>query len=252
MSGRAGAKADAIRVALLWLGLVVVGEIALFTFDFLPDQYSREAKVIDDAFLLLSVLGIPVFAFVVAMGGYAAVRFRDRGEQVEDGPPVRTNRAVVVTWLAVTSTLALGVLINPGFVGLAELRGEPVADMVIEVEAQRWQWKLTYPDGIVVSDELVVPVDTRVRFDITSLDVLHSFWVPAFRTKLDAVPGRTTQLFVTPTMTGGFEDDVLLRLQCAELCGLGHARMAIPVRVVSQAEFNTWLAGQTASAGVSG
>ena len=241
-----------IGAGLLWVVLTAIGEVILFAWEFLPEQYAREARVVDDAFILLAVLGIPVFTFVVAVLVYSALRFRTTDDTLADGPPIKGSNKVVGVWLAITSALALAVLINPGLVGLAELRADAEADLVIKVDSQRWQWKLTYPNGAVVSEELVLPVNTRVRFDITSADILHSFWVPAFRAKIDAVPGRITQLYITPTKTGTFEEDPTLRLQCAELCGLGHSRMAIPVRVLSEADFDAWLSTQTASAEVNG
>lgn len=246
MKGSTAPRGDATRVGLIWLGLTVALEIAWFSVDMFPSRYAREAEIVDEAFNLLTVLGIPVFSFVLAMVLYAAIRFRNRGDVSEDGPPIKTSKPVVVTWLIVTTGLALFILINPGFVGLAALGADRDPDLVIQVEAQRWQWVATYPNGAEVRDELVVPVDTRIRFDITSVDVLHSFWVPAFRVKMDAVPGLTTQVMVTATALGSFADDPSLRLQCAELCGIGHARMVMPVRVVSQDEFASWLAEQVA------
>lgn len=94
----------------------------------------------------------------------------------------------------------------------------------------------------------MLPVNRSVRFEITSLDVLHSFWVPGFLMKIDAVPGRTTLMSLTPTRTGSFQTDPNLRVQCAELCGIAHARMRIPVRVVSDEEFDDWVAEQAGNA----
>jgi cytochrome c oxidase subunit 2 len=245
-------KRHAIWVGILWVALVVIGELLVFGYAYLPAQFAEEAVVVDDAYILLSALAVPVFALVLAVVIYSVFGFRDRGDEFEDGPPIKTNRKIVTSWMIVTSALAVFIFINPGLVGLAELRSDEPADMVIEVEARRWQWTLTYPNGAVVRDELVLPVDTRVRFDVTSLDILHSFWVPAFRMKIDAVPGRTTQLFVTPTKTGTRDDDPGLRLLCAELCGAGHGMMAIPVRVLTEDEFNSWVADLTVSASLSG
>jgi len=92
--------------------------------------------------------------------------------------------------------------------------------------------------------EIVLPVDRRVRFEVTSTDVVHSFWVPAFRMKVDAVPGLTTTVYITPNRTGSLADDNGFRLQCAELCGFGHYVMGVPVRVVEQGEFEAWIAQQ--------
>ena len=90
-------------------------------------------------------------------------------------------------------------------------------------------------------NELVLPVDTHVRFDVTAVDVLHSFWIPAFRTKIDAVPGLTTTLHANITETGDYKDDINFRVQCAELCGRDHSIMMSPVRVVERDEFNEWV-----------
>ncbi|MCS7295733.1 MAG: cytochrome c oxidase subunit II, partial [Dehalococcoidia bacterium] len=72
-------------------------------------------------------------------------------------------------------------------------------------------------------------------------DVVHSFWIPAFRMKIDAIPGRTTYMVVRPVVTGSFDDDQAFRVQCAELCGLDHAKMWLPVRVVEREEFEAWV-----------
>lgn len=238
-------KRDWFFVAGIWIVLTVIGVYAAVTWSMLPEGYTREAEVVNEAYLLLLVLAVPVFTFTVTMLGYSAIRFRSQGRPDEDGPNLVATPRVVGAWLVITSGLALTVLINPGFVGLADLRGSSSADMVVEVASQRWSWEVRYENGATTGlepgDEMVVPVDSRIRFDITATDVVHSFWVPAFGVKIDAVPGRTTELFVTTERTGDYESDPKLRVQCAELCGLGHAEMSLPVRVVEPAEFEAWL-----------
>ena len=203
----------------------------------------------DDAFLVLMVLSVPVMAFVIAALAYSILSFRVRGMPTQDGPPIRSHGRLIAVWFAVTSGLTALVIIYPGITGMIELadlaREEP--DMVVKVEALRFAWRITYPEEGVVSfnREVVLPIDKHVRFDITSLDVLHSFWIPAFRTKIDAVPGMVTTVHATPNKTGSFEDDTQLRIQCTELCGLGHAIMTVPLRVVEQSEFDAWIAQQT-------
>ena len=97
----------------------------------------------------------------------------------------------------------------------------------------------------------MLPAETRIKFNITSDDVLHSFWIPAFGPKIDAVPGLTTELYITTLEPGGPETDKAgYRAQCAELCGLSHTEMVMPVRVVEHDEFDTWL--ETAAAGGGG
>jgi len=227
-----------IPVFLLWVVYTVLGIWLVQSTSVMPAQFSHEAEVIDEAYELLELLAIPVMALVLAIMTWGAIAWRSSGAEREDGPPQRSNKVVVSVWLAASSALAIGILINPGFVGLSDLRGEPSQDYVIELQAQQFSWQVTYENEAVSVEELVVPMDKRVRYDVTSVDVLHSFWVPAFRTKIDAVPGRVTQVRVTATHEGTMEDDINLRIQCAELCGAGHANMMIPVRVVSDAEWH--------------
>ncbi|VAW01093.1 Cytochrome c oxidase polypeptide II [hydrothermal vent metagenome] len=238
-------KKDILNATLLWIVLSILGWILVLNWNIFPPALAREARIVDDAFNLLTVLAVPVFTFVVAILIYAAFRFRSPGG-VEDGPPIQDSGRILTAWLIVTIALAGGILINPGFVGMSEVRGEGGADVVIGVTGQRWSWTISYPNGVDVTSytgELVLPVDQRIQFDITSLDpdVIHSFWIPAFRIKKDAVPGRITQMFITPTETGTFAEDPNVRVQCAELCGQGHAQMSMKVRVVEQAEFDAYL-----------
>ncbi|MGI9528337.1 MAG: cytochrome c oxidase subunit II [Acidimicrobiia bacterium] len=230
-----------IPVAVLWLAYTVLLMWAVAQFSWLPAQWAEEAEVVDEAMVLLQYLGAPVMALVLAVMTWSLIGWRSNGANREDGPPQRDNKTVVTTWLIVTTALAIFVVINPGFVGLAEIRGEPSSDYVIEVEAAQFFWKVTYPNGAEAFDEMVVPSDRRVRYDVTSQDVNHSFWIPAFRIKIDAVAGLVTQAFATAHGEGDIDDDINLRIQCAELCGAGHASMAMPVRVVTEAEFNEYV-----------
>ena len=231
--------------AALWLALTGLGEALLWRAPLLPTAAAHEARVSDEAFRLLVRLAVPVFAFVVSVLVVAVARFRVRGRPEGDGPPVWGSPRVVGAWLGITGLLAMGIMVNPGLVGLSELmaghRHDP--DVVVRVEGSMWAWKVSYPgSGIEAAPEIVLPVDRLVRFEVTSIDVIHSFWVPAFRVKIDAVPGRVTEAYVRPTRVGEFETDPAFRLQCAELCGFGHAGMRMPVRVVPEEEFRSWLA----------
>lgn len=236
-------RRDWFWAGAIWLALTALGEVLLWSAEgreIFPGAYAEEAQVSDDAFVLLMRLAIPVFAFVVAMLGFSVVRFRVK-EPDEEGPPVRGSRPVYIAWLAVTTLLTVVLIINPGLTGLAHIRGGHDSDLTLRVEGARWFWTITYPNGASATQELVLPVGKRVRFEVTSKDVIHSMWIPAFRVKIDAVPGRTTVVHATPTRTGDTNDDFNLRLVCAELCGLGHATMAIPVRLLESNEFDQWL-----------
>lgn len=254
------ARRDWWIVGAIWIALTVVAEWWAVTRDLHPFAASRESEIIDGAFNLLLYLGIPVFTFVLAVLGYSLVRFSGRRSGAGDGPPLRTNGRFVGAWMAVTSALAVFVIFNPGLKGLAELdEGYDRVDMTVDVVAEQWNWSFEYVDQGVAGreDELVLPVDTTVLFRVTSRDVIHSFWIPAFRAKIDAVPGKVTSIVATPTEYGcgfltqrdvscweGSEDGAettLFRVQCAELCGTGHPRMAASIRVVSESEFAAYI-----------
>ena len=217
-----------------------------------PVAASREAEIIDEAFLILTILAIPIMALVVVVMGYSALKFRRTEGDFEDAEYVTTHKTWVHSWLVWTSLLCIAVIIFPGWIGLMDIREteDHTADVTVDVTGQQWVWTYEYQDlDVSMISELVLPVDSLIRFNITSPkeDVLHSFWIPAFRMKIDAVPGLITQMDVTTTETGSFNDDQNFRVQCAELCGLNHGIMFTRVRVVEQDEFDAWVAEHSAS-----
>jgi cytochrome c oxidase subunit 2 len=237
-------RRDLINTAILWFILTFVIELFLPNFPF-PMEAAQEAAVSDESFRVLLALGAPVFTFVVAVLAYSLWKFRARGDTPEDGVPIRSNPWVSGTWLAVTGGLCLLVIIHPGLTGLAKFAGNQQAQLVVKVTGKQWAWDVEYPaQGIVHAPELVLPIGERVEFQITSSDVLHSFWIPAFRNKVDAVPGTVTRMYATPDKIGSFEQDYNLRVQCAEICGASHALMSMPVRIVSAQDFQTWVQTQ--------
>lgn len=239
-------KRDLIYAAVLWIVVTVLGEWALANLDYFPLRAAVEAHIVDEAFHLLMVLGLPVLTFVVVGMVYAILRFR-ADDDAADGPPIFTHNGLTWGWFVVTSALAIYVIVDPGITGLRKLTANQQQDLVVQVEATQWQWSYAYPQYDVIledADELVLPVDRRAKFEITATDVIHSFWVPAFRMKLDAVPGQTNVMYVTPDRVVSFEDDPGVRVQCAELCGTGHPRMRTGLRVVTVEEFEAWIEGQ--------
>ena len=223
-----------------------------------PLAAAEEAKIVDNAFTFLTVLAVPVFFFVVSVQIVSIVRYRVVGRPTQDGPPIRSNTGVVATWFIITTLLTVAVIIHPGATGIIEIAAmadEPV-DLVVEATGSRWQWQITYPEHDVTmfsfqeGTELVLPIHQHVKFDITAVesDVLHAFWITGLRVKIDAVPGLVTNVYATPDKLASFDDDPGMRLQCAEMCGLGHADMMMPVRVVTEEEFEAWIAERKAGA----
>lgn len=230
------------------LQMVVVGAIAsavgigvALAIRWFPAAASTQAGPIDTLWYVLIGISIPIFVGVVVVTLYSVGLFRVRpGQELQDGPPIHGNTRLEVIWTALPATLLVG-LVTYAYIVLYDIEkapARPAAEMRVKVVGQQFAWQFEYPgqDGKPVrSTELYLPVDRPVRFDITTKDVLHDFWVPQFRMKVDAVPGITTRYRVTPKRLGTYE------AVCAELCGLGHAFMRAPVRVVSARAFGAWL-----------
>jgi cytochrome c oxidase subunit 2 len=175
-------------------------------------------------------------------------------EPPEDGPPYRGRGAVPVAWFGASACLAIVVMIYPGLVGIPKVfeHGSP-DDLTVEVSGVQWAWIFDYAgEDVRTINELALPVDRRVTFKITSEDVLHSFFIPAFLMKIDAVPGLTTTMTLRPTHVGSFASNEMLRVQCAELCGLSHSKMAAPVQIMSEEDFQQWLADKAGGGAADG
>lgn len=244
----------------IWLVLTAAG-YTLVIANLYPTVGSSEAEDFDRIFRILLIMGVPVFAFVIATVAYAMMGFRQKGNPETDGPPMHGRGMAPPIWLAITGGLAILTMIFPGLTGLSKLQsdktgygwGAEQAELEIKVTGFRWAWSLEYPQQAITlvgtKEELVLPVDTHIKFTVNSTDVLHSFWIPAFRMKIDAVPGRTTFVTVKPTELGDYASDSSYRLQCAELCGLDHSTMRFPVKVVSREDFNAWVRSKKSQAG---
>jgi cytochrome c oxidase subunit 2 len=231
------ARRDLAIAVAIWAVLSAVGILVVLGMQILPIIASREAEIVNGAFVVMTVASVPILMLVVVPIVYSAFRFRASGEDETDGPPIHGHRAFEAGWVVVSFVLVIG-LAAFGTIGLLEIRGGTDADLEVRAEATQWAWEFEYPGLGLHTTELVLPVDRRVRISIVSDDVLHSFYVPAFGIKQDAVPGRVTYLHVTPTVTGTYG------VQCAELCGLGHTKMVTGVAVVEFSEFEAWAAEQ--------
>lgn len=225
-----------LTAAVVWLVLSVLGVVLVAGVQVFPVIASREAEIEDRAFVLLAAASVPVLMFVVVGLAYSALRFRATDE-VTDGPPVHGHTRLQAAWLGGSLLLVLGLFVY-GTVGLVDIRGAQTADFEVDISAEQWLWHYKYPATGVKSSELHIPVGRRVHLNITSIDVIHSFWVPAFGVKQDAVPGRPTHIYLTATEPGTYPG------MCAELCGLGHTGMTTTVVVSDQASLDAWLSQQ--------
>lgn len=222
---------------MIAIGLVatLISAVVAWQIRWLPDSASEEMDRIAFVYWFATIICIGIFAVVAAALLYAVWAFRVKPGDDSDGPPIHGNSALEVVWTAIPAVLVIAI----GVVSAVVLsRNADAGDnpLTVEVYAQQFAWFFRYPDADDArSDELVLPVDRNVKFEMTSYDVIHSFWIPEMGQKQDLVPGITTEIVVTPTRTGEFA------LVCTELCGLGHATMRAPVRVVEQADFATFI-----------
>ncbi len=233
-------------IGAAWVIATVAVTTIVLNVPILPAVASREGRIWDGAFMPLLVAAIPVFFLVHAVLLYSVWRFR-AGTAAGDGPPIGGHRTLEAGWVAVTLVMVLA-LAAYGWDGMDEMRSGGAAglpghgELRVKVIGSQFAWRFEYPDLGVKSVELRLPKDRPVRFEITSPDVLHSFWIPAFRTKQDAVPGRTITLLVTPTAIGRYA------AECTVLCGAGHTVMRAPVEVMEPAAFDDWVTKQRAAA----
>ena len=235
-----------LRATIIWLVATVVALVVawfigpqLTGWGSIPAVASNRASDVDQVLGLFALLSIPVFMMVVVFGGYAAFAFRSRGRPDSDGPGTRGHTPLQITWVVISIVL-VAFLFGYGLYFYNQIQSVSASaqdTLVIKVNGEQWLWDYTYPQyGNITSSTLVLPVNRPVRFDITSTDVQHSFWIPAFAVKQDAVPGQTTHISATPTQIGKYE------VRCAELCGVYHSYMETPVEVVSPDDFNSWVA----------
>ena len=159
------------------------------------------------------------------------------GEEHLDGPPIHGNTKLEVVWTAIPAIM-LVLICSWAYVKLTDIEQAQAGEMRVNVTGQQFAWSYEYPQASgkpIKSTTLYLPKDRPVRFFVQARDVLHDFWVPAFRMKIDAVPGITTHYRVTPNRLGTYP------VVCAELCGLGHSVMRSTAKVVSPADFNAWI-----------
>ncbi|HVV85809.1 MAG TPA: cytochrome c oxidase subunit II [Kofleriaceae bacterium] len=205
----------------------------------LPPQASSDARSID--LLHYSVIGAAfVVAFLAfAIAGLFLVRYRERpgaAARRRPQPPRWIEGGLIAGTL--TAFLAWWVV---GFSQYRELRAAPDDALRIHVVGKEWMWEYVYPDGATADTDLRVPLGRPVELVLTSRDVIHSFYVPAFRLKEDAVPGRVTTMWFTATRPGTY--DVL----CAEYCGAGHSRMRGRVIVLPPDDYARWSGARPAA-----
>jgi cytochrome c oxidase subunit 2 len=211
----------------------------------LDPPITEQADTIEDVWALFLWLGLGVLSMVVVLVFWVILRYRRRSAEMPRQNHV--NIPIELAYTIVPFLVVIGLLAIT-FVTVQAIDENPDdPDLVVHVTAYQWSWEFEYPDaGVTIVDDsdtadpvLVLPADSAVRFDLESVDVVHSFWLTAFRFKRDMIPGSPSSFTVDigPT-TGSFPNAGV----CAEYCGLDHAYMRFGVEVLSADDFAAWLA----------
>ena len=224
---------------MVGIGLIasVLGIAAGLLIDWFPLQASTQAKSIDTLWDVLIIASVPVFVRVTVIVLFSVIKFRMRpGEENLDGPPIHGNTRLEVIWTTIPAVLLVG-LCTYAFIVLENVEASEPNPLQVRVVGEQFAWTFYYQQNgkEVARHVLHLPVNRPVKFTLQAKDVLHDFWVPAFRMKKDAVPGINVTYGVTPNRVGAYP------IVCAELCGIGHATMRATAVVEEDAKFTAWL-----------
>ena len=244
-------------VEMITVGVIasILGIVAGLLIDWFPRASSTQADKIDTLWDVLIIASVPVFVLVTTVIGFSILNFRMRpGEEHLDGPPIHGNTRLEVIWTAIPAILIVG-LVTYSYVILRDIEKAPALaagqkERVVKVFGEQFAWTFEYNEGgrRFTTAQLYLPAGESVKFQVQSKDVIHDFWVPDFRLKIDAVPGITTSYRVTPKTSAVGPHQIV----CAELCGLGHAFMRQTAHVMTKPQFAAWVQRTSRAAGGGG
>lgn len=187
-------------------------------------------RVVDNVFLYILVICVFLLGLITFLMVYFVIRYR-RGKHPQPAD-IEGSTWLEVTWTVIPTLIVL-TMFYYGLTGFEFLKKVPEGAMMVKVIARQWSWLFEYENGIK-DTELKVPVGKPVKLTLTSLDVIHGFYAPAFRIKQDAVPGMETYLWFQPTETGTFD------VMCSQYCGLQHSHMLTKIMVLPEQGFTEW------------
>jgi cytochrome c oxidase subunit 2 len=195
------------------------------------DGASNFAESVDTAFLFILSVSVFFLVLITTLMIFFVIKFnRKRYPKPKN---IHGNVPLEITWTLVPTILVL-IMFYFGWTGYKEMAEIPKDAMTIEVTGQMWQWRFKYENGLQ-TDTLYVPLNKAVKVNLNSVDVNHSFYIPAFKFKKDVLPNRKNVAWFIPTKIGSYT------LTCAEYCGLRHSYMLTKVVVLPEDKFNTWL-----------
>ncbi len=199
----------------------------------MPPQSSTISGEVDWLFNFILGISVVFFVLIVVVMMVFVVKYRRREGRETASPSASNSVFLEMAWMAI-SIVVVVIIFFFGFKSYLNISTPPANAYEIQVAGQKWDWSFTYPNGYVDQD-LHVPADRPVELVMTSVDVIHSFYVPAFRVKKDVVPGRYTNVWFEATKPGEYN------IFCAEYCGTGHSDSSAMVIVHPSGEFGPWL-----------
>ncbi len=208
-------------------------------FKLFPDQASTLASQIDWLYAFLVAVSLFFAVLIFVLVGYFAIRYR-RGTKADRSNPVHGHHALELAWTLIPLALSM-VMFFWGASLFIKAQRPPADALEVYVLGKQWMWKMDHPSGRREINELHVPIGKPVKLTMTSEDVVHSFFVPAFRMKMDVLPGRYTTAWFEATMVGEF------RLFCSQYCGTDHSKMGGKIVVMTQTDYERWLSGGASS-----
>src|SRR5262245_47762827 len=200
-----------------------------------PDQASTLAPQVDNLYFFLLAVTSFFAILVVILVVYFAIKYRD-DTGLKVGAPITGSVPLEIGWSLIPFVVAMGIFVYATVVYFNIVR-PPAETLEVYSTGKRWMWRFQHIDGQSEINDLHVPRGRPVRVTFTSEDVLHSLFIPAFRVKADAIPGRYSSIWFTPTQTGEFH------LFCAEYCGTRHSGMIGRVIVMEPNDYQAWLSG---------
>ncbi|HWG59689.1 MAG TPA: cytochrome c oxidase subunit II [Candidatus Acidoferrales bacterium] len=201
-----------------------------------PPAASSIAEGVDQLYYFLTGISIFFSVLIFTLIFYFMIRYRRRSPE-ERPPDTHTSLALELTWTLIPSGICAILFVWASMLYIQNSR-PPAASTEVFVIGKQWMWHIQHPEGPREIDELHVPVDEPIKVTITSQDVIHGFYIPAFRVKKDALPGRYTSIWFQATKIGTYH------LFCSEYCGANHSQMIGQVFVMSRSDYANWLSAQ--------
>ncbi|MFQ5857088.1 MAG: cytochrome c oxidase subunit II [Anaerolineae bacterium] len=246
VSGRKKGGDNMRRLAIPILLTIVISiplAVVFLRVDLTPALAGQQGQAVDSLLRLEFSIAAVIFVLCMVFLLYSVVAFRREPGDLEDAIPIEGSMPLEIAWTVVPLIIVIGL----GFYGagvLVDITKPPSSEkeLTVDVTGFQWAWSFEYPELGITASELVLPVNQPVVFRLHATDVIHSFWIPEFRIKMDTIPGIDNHVRIRPTRVGEY------KVRCAELCGTGHAYMLARVEVVEEPAFRAWVTHELAEA----